>query len=141
MKTQNQFEIVVLEDNDFYNNLLPRQLENYVGEIASDKGFDFTIHSYTNAMDCIRNLKPETDIAIVDYYLGDSKNAIDILKIIRQKCINCKVIIMSGVKNIKTSYQTLSEGASTFIFKDRDALNQSCVLVENIISEKLKFGI
>jgi ActR/RegA family two-component response regulator len=141
VKTHNQFEIVVLEDNDFYNTLLTRQLQSYIGNFAADKGFEFTINSYTNPQDCLRNLKPETDIAIVDYYLGESKNALDILKVIRQKCEDCKVIIISGIKNIKTSYQTLNEGAAGFVFKDRDALNESCVLVEHIINDRLQFEV
>ncbi len=140
MKTQNQFEIVVLEDNDFYNTVLTRQLQNYVGNIALDKGFEFNIHSYTNPTDCVKNLKPETDVAIVDYYLGDSKNASDIIKVIKQKCLDCKVIIISRVKNIKTSYQTLNEGAVSFIYKDRGALIQSCMLVEDIINQRLQPG-
>src|ERR1700747_1433542 len=115
MSTQTQFKIVVLEDNDFYNNLLTRQLQNYTGEIALDKGYRFDISSYTSSTDCLKNIQPDTDIAIVDYYLGESKNALDILKVIKQKCPNCKVIVISRVKNIKTSYETLNEGAFTFI--------------------------
>jgi len=136
MSMQSRFKIVIVEDNEFYNNLLTRQLKNYTDEIARDKGFEFDIQSYTNASDCIRNLTPDTDIAIVDYYLGEGKNALDMLKIIQQKCPGCRVVVMSQVKNMKTSFETLNEGAYTFIYKDRDALMQSCYLVEDIINER-----
>ncbi len=134
--SSNQFKIIVLEDNDFYNNLLTRQLKNYTDAIAEDKHCDVEIQSYTNASDCIRNLKSDTDVAIVDYYLGDSKNAIEILHEIKSKAPNCKVVIISQVRNMKTSFDTLNEGAYTFIFKDRDALMQSCHLVEDIMNER-----
>jgi len=137
MKSPRTFKIIVLEDSDFYNNLLTRQLQNYISEMAIDKGFDFDIQSYTNVNDCLRNLRPDTDIAIVDYYLNDSKNALDILKVIKEKCDDCKVLIISKSRNIKTSDETITEGASHFIYKDQYALAQSCVIVEEIINERL----
>ena len=137
-KLKKQFKIVVLEDNEFYNNILTRQLKNYTNEISFDKGYTFTIDSYISAHDCVRNLKPDTDIAIIDYYLGESTNALDILKVIQEKCVNCKVIIISQFKNIKTYHQTLNQGAYHFIPKDQDALAKSCYIVEDIINEQLR---
>lgn len=136
MEPNSEFKIVVLEDNDFYNSLLTRQLENYTGEIAHDKGYKFEINSYTNATDCLKNIKQDTDIAFVDFYLGESKNGLDVLKIIKQKSPNCKVVVISRENNMKTSFQTLNEGAYTFIYKDRDALIESCYLVDEIIKER-----
>lgn len=140
-KLKKQFKIIVLEDNEFYNTILTRQLKNYTSEMELDNNYSFDIESYTNANDCLRNLKPETDIAIVDYYLGESKNALDILKAIKATCSNCKVIIISQFKNIKTYYQTLNEGAYHFIFKDRNALSKSCFAVEDIINQSLHPGV
>ncbi len=140
-KLKKQFKIIVLEDNEFYNTILTRQLKNYTNEMELGNNYSFDIESYTNASDCLRNLKPDTDIAIVDYYLGESKNALDILKAIKATCNNCKVIIISQFKNIKTYYQTLNEGAYHFIFKDRNALSKSCFAVEDIINQSLNPGI
>ena len=130
-----QFKIVVVEDNEFYNNILTRQLKNFTEGLAIDRGLSFEIDSYTNAHDFLRNLKKETDIAILDYYLGDSLNGAEILKAIKKKCEHCKVVIISQLKNIKTYYQTLNEGAYHFIHKDRNALSNSCTVVEDIINE------
>lgn len=137
-KLKKQFRIVVLEDNEFYNTILTRQLKSYTKEMSLWQGHSFDIESYTNANDCLRNLKEDTDIAIVDYYLGESMNASDILKVIKEKCRNCKVIIISQFKNLKTYYQTLNEGAYHFIFKDNKALSNSCFIIEDIINERLK---
>ncbi len=136
-----QFKIVVLEDNEFYNTILTKHLKNFINELELGKEMSFDVESYTNANDCIRNLKPDTDIAIVDYYLGDNKNALDILKTIKEKCDHCKVIIISQFKNLKTYYQTLNEGAYHFIFKDRNALSKSCLTVEDIINESINPSI
>ncbi|MBA3681222.1 MAG: response regulator [Bacteroidetes bacterium] len=139
MKTPNHFNVIVLEDSDFYNSILTRQLQTYTDSIAVDKHFSYDIQSYTNIKDCIRNLKPETDIAFLDYYLNDG-NALDVMKKIKQKCENCKIIILSQIKNIKTSLQTLNEGASDFICKDRHALARCCYILEEIINQRLRLG-
>ena len=138
MKSQIQFKIVILEDSDFYNKILMRQLQSYTSEIALDKGYNFDIQSYTSVTDCLRNLKPDTDIAIVDFYLGENKNALDVLKIIKKTCPDCQVIIISQAKNIKTYYQTISEGACHFIYKDNEALAKCCFIVEDLINERIR---
>ena len=53
-----------------------------------------------------------------------------------QKSPHCKVVVISRENNMKTSFQTLNEGAYTFIYKDRDALIESCYLVDEIIKER-----
>jgi DNA-binding NtrC family response regulator len=137
MKTKNHFRIVVLEDSEFYNNILSRKLQNYISAIAYDKEYSFDIDSYTNLNDCLYNLNTDTDIAFVDYYLGDSKNALYVLKKIKQKCSNCKVVIISQSKDSVLSFQIIKEGAVDFISKDNDALMRSCYIAEDIINEKL----
>ncbi|HXU27594.1 MAG TPA: response regulator [Bacteroidia bacterium] len=137
MKTQSHFKIVILEDSEFYNNILSKKLENYIKPIAIDKKYSFDIQSYTNLNDCLYNLHSDTDIAFVDFYLGDSKNALYVLKKIKQKCLNCKVVIISQSKNSMTELQTISEGAVDFISKDNDALMRSCYIAEDIINERL----
>ncbi|MBA2612742.1 MAG: response regulator [Bacteroidetes bacterium] len=139
MKNQNHFNVVVLEDNDFYNRVLTHQLQNYGDTIALDKHFSFEIQSYTNSTDCLRNLKPETDIAFLDYYLNES-NALDVMKKIQKKCSDCKIIILSQIQNMRTSLQTISEGASDFISKDRNALARCCYILEEIINQRLQKG-
>lgn len=137
MKTQNHFKIVVLEDSEFYNNILSKKLQNYIKPISIDKEYSFEIQSYTNLNDCLYNLTPDTDIAFVDFYLGDSKNALYVLRKIKQKCANCKVVVISQSKNSMTELQTINEGAIDFITKDNDALMRSCFIAEDIINERL----
>lgn len=134
-KLKKLFKIVVLEDSEFFNNILTKTLKNHAEALEAEKGYQCEIESYTNANDCLRNLKKDTDIAIIDYYLGQSMNAKDILKVIKEKCLDCKVIIISQFKNIKTYYETLNEGAYHFIYKDRNALINSCNTIEDIIND------
>jgi response regulator of citrate/malate metabolism len=129
------FRIVVLEDNEFYNRLLTKQLQNYTSIITAQKNYNFDILSYTSPVDCVTNFKPDTDIAFIDFYLGNSITGLEIIRKIKEVSPTCKVIIISQVRNAKTSFQTLAEGALEYIFKDKNALARSCFIVEDIINE------
>jgi response regulator of citrate/malate metabolism len=129
------FRIVVLEDNEFYNRLLTKQLQNYTSIITAQKNYNFDILSYTSSVDCVTNFKPDTDIAFIDFYLGNSITGLEIIRKIKEIAPACKVIIISQVRNAKTSFQTLAEGALEYIFKDKNALARSCFIVEDIINE------
>lgn len=133
MEKRRDFKIALLEDNHFYNAMLTAKLKGYTGEIADHTGIDFQILSYTNPHDFIANIPDDTNVAIVDYYLGDSLNGIDVLNQTAWKCRNCKVVIISKTNNFKTSLVTLLEGASGFILKDRNALSNTCIAVEDIM--------
>lgn len=131
------FRIVVLEDSEFFNSLLTKQLEDYTNMLALERNCIFEIQSYTSPNDCIRNLKNNIDIAFVDYYLGNGVTGFDMLKKIREKCKDCKVVIISQVKNIKTKAISITDGVLDFVFKDVNALPKSCFIVEEIVESKI----
>lgn len=133
---QKIFRIIILEDNEVYNTMLTRQLEHYSAVLGMEKNCRFEIQSYTSASDCLRNLKNDTDIAFIDYYL-DGITAADVIKEIKEKCWDCKVIIMSQAINIKNSSISHIEGAIDFIYKDTNALPKSCFILEDIVNSSL----
>lgn len=132
------FKIVVLEDNDFYNKLITNHIKNYINNIALIKGFTFEISSFTSFKDCILNFSDDTNIIISDYYLNDGYNAMHLLEHIRNKNSNCQIVILSQTQSIKTAISTLLEGACEFIHKDKKALANSGLVVEEIIAQQLK---
>ncbi|MGZ3901717.1 MAG: response regulator, partial [Bacteroidia bacterium] len=97
----------------------------------------FSIKSYTNTHDFINNLSPDTDVALLDFYLGEGETALKVMEQIKEKSKTCKVIIISGIKNIHSYYKTFWLGAVDFIAKDRTAPLRSCRLIESIFAEKL----
>lgn len=138
MKHQPHFKIVVLEDNDFYNKLMTQHLKNYIGRVALIKGFTFDISSFTSYIDCVRNFTKDTNIIISDYYLNDGYNATNIIDLVKKRASKCKVIVLSHINNINTTIYSLLEGACEFIFKDKQALEKSGYIVEEIIAQNLK---
>lgn len=138
MKHLPHFKIVVLEDNDFYNKLITKHIENYIHNIALLKGFTFDISSFTSYKDCVRNFTDDTNIIITDYYLNDGFNAMHVLNFIRKRDTKCQIVILSQIYNINTAISTLLEGACEFIHKDKNALANSGLIVEDIIAQQLK---
>lgn len=131
-----KFKIAILEDNLFYNKLLKKQMDDYFENLGVLTNCVFSIKAFTNTNEFIENLSANTDVALVDYYLQDGETALKVMEKIKNKSNNCKVIIISGVKNIHTYYKTFWLGAVDFIAKDRTAPLRSCRLIESIFSEK-----
>jgi len=135
--TIEKFKIAILEDNLFYNKLLKKQLEDYFENLGVLTNCVFSIKSFTNTNDFVENLSENTDVALIDFYLQDGETALKVMEKIKYKSADCKVIIISGVKNIHTYYKTFWLGAVDFITKDRTAPIRSCRLIESIYTEKL----
>ncbi len=138
MKTQPHFKIVILEDNDFYNKLMTKYLNNYIQPIALIKAFTFEINSFTNYSDCARNFDNETTVVISDYYLNDGYSALNMIDLVRTRVSKCKVVVLSQIENMNTATRTLLEGACEFIHKDSKALEKSAYIIEEIIFQNLK---
>lgn len=141
METEKQtdiekFKIVILEDNLFYNKLLKKQLDDYFENLGVLTNTVFSVKSFTNTKDFIENISENTDVALLDFYLEDGETALKVMEKIKQRSKNCKVIIISGIKNIDSYHKTSWMGAVDFIAKDRTAPLRTCRIIEAIYSEK-----
>lgn len=138
MKKQPHFKIIILEDNSFYNKLVKKHIDNYIGTIALAKGFSFDIYSFTSFSEWERNFNPDVDIIITDYYLDHGFNAINLLRELNKRKARSKVVVISQTRSLSTSIASLLEGACEFIHKDVNALAKSGLVVEALINEQLK---
>jgi len=131
-----KFKIVILEDNLFYNKLLKKQMDDYFENLGVLTNCVFSIKTYTNTRDFLNNISADTDVVLLDFYLGDGETALKVMEEIKKKNRNCKVIIISGIKNIDSYHKTSWMGAVDFIAKDRTAPLRACRIIEAIYSEK-----
>lgn len=139
-KSDLQYKIIVLDDNAFYNKILTKRIKSYAEmlTIAFEKNFEFDIQSYTSAQECINDLQADTDIVFMDYFLDNKITAFDLLTAAQKKCKDCKFVIISQTKKIGAILQLYAADASEieFICKDEDALSKSCMVVNDIVSER-----
>ena len=131
------FKIVILDDNDFYNQVLSRFLTHNLKKLGIIKGFTVDIFSFTTYLDCSKNIDNSVDILFTDYYLSDGYNASHIINFINDKLLKCKIIVVSQIQNLQTSVFTALAGACEFIKKDNKTLYECHSIAETIISEKL----
>src|SRR4051812_27253571 len=103
MKLRKIIRIAVLEDNAFYNRIFSEKLRFYIETISREKAFDFVIESYIHVEDFLSNLKLDTDIAFIDYYLENNVTGLEMINKIKSKCPECKIIILSQFYSLKNS--------------------------------------
>jgi two-component system, NtrC family, response regulator AtoC len=104
--------IFVVEDNDFFAQLIKQKLEmNDQNEVSLyNNGEDFKAALYQNP-----------DIVVLDYNLPNS-NGIDILKDIKNFNDQIKTILLSGQEKIDIVLEAFEYGAEEYIKKDDNAL-------------------
>ena len=138
MENNNQFRIIVLDDNEFYNRILSKEIRSYTDmlKFAFEKKIEFDIQSYISAIDCFASIHPETDLVFMDYFLDNKINATDLFQSIKKKCPKCKVVILSQTKTIGQVLEMFSEEPIQFIYKDENALSKSCMVVNDLVAAK-----
>ncbi len=131
-----RINISVLDDNPFFNNLASFRINNFLEEYSQNNTLDYRIMSFLHPEDLYQNLGSGTNIILLDYYLGDSTTAIDVLKKISEKNKDCSIAIVTQKDDPKLSFITRSYGASAFIPKDDKTLERACYFIEKTITKR-----
>ncbi len=87
------------------------------------KNSSFDVAVFENGEDCVKALRSQPDIAVLDYHLtdvGDDSimNGLDVLDKIKQHSPNTKVIMLSSQDKIEVAVKCLKKGASDYVIKD-----------------------
>ena len=128
----NQVKIAVVDDSDFFNNILTKQLNSYTQKLSMGNNLHYEIHSYVHPDDFMRNLAINFDIIILDFFLGKGVTAQQLMKNIFEQSHHTKVAIVSQTKNVHTSLVSLRKGAIAFIKKDHEVLENVSYFVEDL---------
>jgi DNA-binding NtrC family response regulator len=131
------FKIVILDDNEFYNQILSRFLSTNLKKTGLLKGFTVSVASYTSYVDCLKSLDDSVDVLFTDYFLSNGYTASDIIGFVNDKLLRCKVVVVSQIQTLQTSALTVLAGAYEFIKKGKKTLYQCNDIAETIITEKL----
>lgn len=142
MTPKKNIKIVILEDDLFFNKSLERHVQTICNSHAYDD-FKFEISTYLNAKDCIEKLDKDTDILFLDYYLiGPEEQQIlnggDVFKRVREVCKDCKVVMVSSMKNIQTVVEMIRRGIYEFVTKNKNSNNRINDVLQQLLSDKMK---
>jgi DNA-binding NtrC family response regulator len=116
------FQVFVVEDNDWYNQLLVHTLS---------LNPDFQVHSFQNGRDCLDKLDRGPDVITLDYRLPDM-TGIDVLRRIKNINPDTQVIMISEQADINVVVDLLKEGAYDYIVKTNDIRERLLNTVQNI---------
>ena len=121
MPNKESIKIFVVEDDDFYGELLKHHLS---------LNPDYVVKRFRTGKAVIDHLHENPSIVTLDYSLPDMTGE-DILKTIKKFNPSIPVIIISGQENISTAIQLLKEGAYDYIVKDEEAKDRVWNAVNN----------
>lgn len=136
-----QVEILIMEDDIFYNNLIAKTIFNLQQKHEIKTRFSFTIKQYTNPDECLQkakdyNFEPSITIAFVDYYLGDGINGKHLVNLLLERNKNMKIVLMSQSERIieKTKIPELENSRFVKILKHNYTPDVCSTIVENYIN-------
>ncbi|MBC7695638.1 MAG: response regulator [Burkholderiales bacterium] len=129
MQTQG-INLFIVDDNKLVLTDLKLYLQNRFGS-------DLTISTFNSGEDCLEKVNADTNIVILDYFLG-GKNGLEILKLIKNKNPKTEVIMMSSNEDVALAIQSFRNGASDYVIKGHGAIRKITKLVYNIITEPIR---
>jgi len=114
--------VLVIEDNEYYNNLLCNSLQQSISSFLLKEDFRLVLRSFTNAAEYIRKVEShELDssdtIVFLDYYLGNGITAADIVKLLRKENFDTTIVLLSQSIAIKEKNNLFHY--DYFVVKDR----------------------
>ncbi len=115
--------IYIVEDDQFYAEMLKMQLENF-----GHKKLE-VLHSGKALSE---NLYKQPDIVLLDYNLGDT-TGLEILKKIKAYNPNIQVVFLSGQDDLQIAVNCLKYGAYDYVVKNDKTANRIQFLIRKII--------
>ncbi|MEO0468824.1 MAG: sigma-54 dependent transcriptional regulator [Bacteroidota bacterium] len=122
MAETGKFQIFVVEDDDWYRELVTYNLE---------LNPDYTVVQFENATDCLKALHQKPDVITLDYRLPDMDGE-EALGKIKDVDPEAEVIIISEQDSIETAVSLLKKGAFDYFTKGDDIRDRLLNTVNNI---------
>ncbi len=122
MKNSGIFKIFIVEDDEFYAQVLSHHLS---------LNPDYEVKNFRTASDCIAALHQQPAVITLDYSLPDM-TGVDALKKIKAYNPEIPIVIISGQEDVNTAINLLKQGAYDYIVKDDDTKERIWNTINNI---------
>ena len=132
--------VLVIEDNENFNNLLLDTLKQVVRTEKKGWDFRFFFYSFTDAANCAASIRSgkfadNESIAFIDYYLGTGINGTHIIKMLREQPVNATIVLISQSKSVR---EKVDQGMyDFFVLKDDTAPALCCLCFEQYLDNKV----
>ena len=108
------FKIFVVEDNEWYGELLAHRLS---------QNPNHSVQRFATARACLEQLGERPDVITLDYSLPDAKGE-QVLRQMRERLPATEVVVISGQEDINTAVSLLRQGAYDYLVKDENTLDR-----------------
>lgn len=122
MQEGSKFKIFVVEDDEWYRELLGFNLESNP---------DYEVHKFESATACLNRLHENPDLVTLDYNLPDMKGEEAFVKI-KDMNPDIEVIVISEQGSIDTAVELLKMGAFDYMTKAEDIQDRLMNTVQNV---------
>jgi len=131
--------VLVVEDNEYFNNLLSKVLQQSVNAVQPGRNYKLVLHSFTDSLECVKKIKSrelenKDTIAFVDYYMGNGVNGAHIIKLLKEQNNDTMAVLLSQSKSIEEK-SSLSH-PDYFVKKDNLAPALCRLYLEQFIENK-----
>lgn len=138
MTTKRQhIKIILIEDNEFYNNIFAEKLRFYLDHLMKDWAFTYQLDTYTEANRGIASLHYDTDLVFLDFYLDNNQTALQMMDKIKERCPLSEVVVLSQHVFFTTKLLSLLQGAKACYSKEESTFFKSCTITERLIKNRL----
>jgi DNA-binding NarL/FixJ family response regulator len=91
---------------------------------------------FSTGEECLKHLKENPDVIILDYYLNtiqkDAANGMEILQVIKKHYPELHVIMLSSQEHYAIALQTIQKGAEQYVIKDENAFGKIASMIREI---------
>lgn len=138
--TPKQINILIMEDDAFYNNLLAKKMRDLNQKPEINIHFDLNIKQLFHPDKLLRMVEENNKlnsitIAFVDYYLGYGINGLQLVYLLQEVNKNIRTVLLSQSEKILTKIKVPSAKSHSFIkiHKHEYTPDICCAIIENYI--------
>jgi hypothetical protein len=136
--------VLVIEDNEYYSNLLSNAIQQSVNPILIKGDYQLVLRSFTDAGEYIRKVKSkelECDHAAVfiDYYLGDGIDAGHVIRLLKELSSDAMVVLLSQSKSVREKSNQIPY--DYFVVKDKFAPALCGLYLQQYIENKYSVSL
>lgn len=126
------FTISLIEDNQFYLRGIAQHIKNAIPNIK--------LTAFSRSSSFLTSLRHKPEIAIVDFNLDDRSDmeGIELIRELKFKSPNTKIIVLTGEQSISTAVKCLNEGVMDYVIKEDKAIDKIADEIKQVMSELLK---
>ncbi len=136
--------VVVIEDDEYYNNLISNALHQAISPLLFKGRFRLVIRSFTSAAEYMKKIRSgelscDHTVVFIDYYLGNGITADHVVKLLKDLSGDISVILLSQAKSVREKIHEMSY--DYFVLKDRFAPALCSLYLQQYVENKYSVSL